>query len=66
MSTGARLETILTMDYSLLKIAVTQHTTAYCSVQVVYITPTEGLIRKYYIPQSSTTANYKVGFSDEH
>ena len=33
---------------------VTQHTTACCSAQVVDITLTEGLIRGYYIPQSST------------
>ena len=34
--------------------AVTQHTTAWCSVQVVDIILTEGPIREYYILQSGT------------
>ena len=35
--------------------AVTQHTTAWCSVQVVDIILTEGPICEYYILQSGTT-----------
>ena len=35
--------------------AETQHTTAWCSVQVVDIILIEGPIREYYIPHSGTT-----------
>ena len=38
-----------------IELAVTQHTTAWCSVQVVDIILTEGPIREYYIRQSGTT-----------
>ena len=35
--------------------AVTQHTPAWCSVQVIDIILTEGPIREYYVLQSGTT-----------
>ena len=41
-------------------IAVIQHPTACCSAQVVDIILTEGLIRKYHIPQSGTTETLRV------
>ena len=48
-------EFLMSMTYHIENSAVTQHTTACCSVQVIDVTRTEGPLRKYYIPQSSTT-----------
>jgi hypothetical protein len=42
-------------DDNLWAVAVTQHTTACCSMQVVEMTFMKGLLHKYHIPHSGTT-----------
>lgn len=41
-------------------LAVTQHTTACCSIQVVDMIFMKGLLHKYHIPQSGTTETLQV------